>query len=170
MLCIGGSCLHCGPLVHSLKPHLVGDGEKSCDTPVSPPQTGCPKPLHSVHLHNAAPVWAGRFFLLHSLLCLPGTQLGFKPWCLKGFCSEHPASGLEPLHPADKRPLAGGCKQGLLSLERFFAFFPQHSREEIAFSHCRLCLWASYPAQDWLPSSPGARTGQLAPVQRKPHS
>ena len=42
-----------GPAVQSLKPHLVGGGEKNGNTPVSPPQTRCPKPLCSSRPHCA---------------------------------------------------------------------------------------------------------------------
>ena len=48
-----GSRLHCGPIVRSLKPHVVGDGDKNGDIPVSPLQTRCPKLLCSSHLHCA---------------------------------------------------------------------------------------------------------------------
>ena len=42
---VGRSSLHCGPAVCSLNPHLVGNGEKNDNAPVSPPQTRCPKPF-----------------------------------------------------------------------------------------------------------------------------
>lgn len=50
---VGESCLHCGPAVHSLKPHIVGDREKNSNTPVSPPQTRLPKPFCPGYLHSA---------------------------------------------------------------------------------------------------------------------
>ena len=45
--------------------------------------------------------------------------------------------------PPDIWSLAGGCRKPL-PFEWLYTFFPQHSREEIAFSHCRLRLWTSY--------------------------
>ena len=41
-----------------------------------------------------------------------------------------------PLCPTDKGPLAGWRLQGLLSLERLYAFFPQLSKKGITLSYC----------------------------------
>ena len=101
---VGGSRLHCGPAVLSLKP-LVGDGEKNGETPVSPPQTGCPKPLCSSCPHCAA--GANEVVCVASLTPVPGACLGFKlslhaPWYWGSTSA-----------PPDKWSLAGGRRQVL---------------------------------------------------------
>ena len=104
---VGGSHLHCGPAVYSLKPHIIGDGEKNGNTPVSPPQTECPKSLCSDSPHIAA---RGQTFcfcfcvFVHSLPCHSGACLGFKPRCLKGSHSMHPNFGEVPLCPTNEGP------------------------------------------------------------------
>ena len=97
-----------GLLLCSLKPHLVGDGKKNGNTPVSPPQLGVPN--HSVLAILTGLCGHERASLSHS------TVSHRIPLCAPGY-------GVVPLCLADKGPLAGGRLQGLLFLEQLYTFF-----------------------------------------------
>lgn len=80
----GGSHLHCSPLVHSLKFHLAGGGEKNGNTLVFPPRTRCPKSLLSQCPHSEAIIIF--VCLFPSIVSCTSQALSWdsKPQCLKG--------------------------------------------------------------------------------------
>ena len=99
---VDGSRLHCGPVVHSLKPHLVGDWEKNGDTPVflTPPR--CPRPgvpNYYVQAVFTVPRGCECASLSHSTVSCASQALGWdsNPDVLKG-----PDPCTVELHPASR--------------------------------------------------------------------
>ena len=100
---VGKSHLHCGPAVPSLRPHLVGDGEKNGNTPGLLHRPGVPKHC-SARPHSAAGTNEAVFSPLHKIPHLPGAWLEFKPQFLKRSRSGCPSS--RKSHPPSQCMLA----------------------------------------------------------------
>ena len=155
-----------GPLL-GLRPHLGGAREKNGDTPVSPPWTRCPKPFCSTSSHCYRCEKGGLSPSTDSCVS-PVLGWDLNPGVLKG--------------PTPCRLVLGKC----LSVQPIYDFWLEGAgclyplSGYIPSSHSTPGRGLLSPTADctselvtdpcWLPSFPSARTGEPAPVRRKPHS